>query len=396
MSVPSRHFVLVIHALSGGGAERVMVEMAGHWVARGDRVTIVTLDEGQRDVYVCDPRVERIALNVLGQSHGIGHALVQNWRRVRSLRAAIRQADPDGIVAFTEQINVLTLLANWGRATPVIIGERTDPRFHPVPRIWSWLRRRCYWACSAAVVQNEAVRAWLQPLVGRAPVVTIPNYVQRPSVTEWESAQQIRRQRQAGQRVLIAAGRLAEEKRFDFLIDAFSAVELEVRKDWELQIYGEGPCRSALASQIEQLGVGEQVRLCGWTSELGTQLAAADLFALTSRYEGFPNVLLEAMVRGLAVVCSDCPSGPTEIIRHGRDGLLLPVEDRKEWTATLTRLFQSEPLRNQLGHEALAVAERFNPDRFYARWETLFQQTGIPGALAQATVNEGRRPSLRQ
>ena len=374
-----RRLVLVIHALTGGGAERVMVEMAGHWAAQGDRVTLITLDDGSRDAYPCDERVHRVKLNLMAESRGIGQALWWNWRRVRRLRDTFRAEQPDWIVAFTEQINVLTLLANFGRVTPVIIGERTDPRFHPVPRVWNWLRHRCYHLCAAAVVQNESVRGWLQPVVGRAPVVTIANFVTLPTGLQAEqeaaAAWRLRRARPAHQRVWIAAGRLAPEKRFDFLIDVFADIPPQDRQDWQLQIYGEGPERAALAAQIAARGVGSQVLLAGWTEDLGARLAAADLFALSSRYEGFPNVLLEAMVRGLPVVCSACPSGPVEIIRDGWDGLLLPVEDRTAWTATLTRLFAEPSLRDQLGQRAREVAERFHPNRFFARWEALLAQT---------------------
>lgn len=145
-------------------------------------------------------------------------------------------------------------------------------------------------------------------------------------------------------KVVVAIGRLREQKGFDLLIPAFSHV-VAVRPDWTLRIYGEGSERQALQQLIRDCGLQDHVVLAGWSTSIGEELGQASLFALSSRSEGFPMVLLEAMSKGLPVVSYDCPYGPREIISHGRDGLLVPAQDVAGLAAALLELIGDDARR---------------------------------------------------
>ncbi len=353
----ARRITLIIHSLNGGGAEHSAALVANAWAAAGDEVTLITLDSVDHDLYPLAPSVWRVGLHAMSHSRGLTQALWSNVRRLWALRAAIRASQAEHIVSFTEKMNVLSILAAPGNS--VIACERTDPRRHAIGRVWSILRRVTYRRARAIVVQTRGVGDFVQRLVPHVPIHVIPNAVHA-------NDQELPRQQ-----VIVGLGRLAHEKGFDLLIEAF-AILADRHPNWYVVIYGEGPERAALQLRIERHGLGDRITLPGWTDEPQQVLASAQIFVLPSRYEGFPNGLLEAMAAGLAVVSFDCDSGPREIIRHNQDGWLVPPESVDELAEALGRLLSDEELRRRLAEGARSVMERFSVERHLAGWERVF------------------------
>jgi glycosyltransferase involved in cell wall biosynthesis len=161
-------------------------------------------------------------------------------------------------------------------------------------------------------------------------------------------------------------GRLGPEKGFDWLIEAYAQLSATF-PDWHLIIYGEGQERPRLEALIREKGLEERIRLPGIEQHPEQALPHADVFVVSSRYEGFSMVLAETMAMGLPVVSFAC-SGPLEIVRDGVDGLLAPPGDVAALAATLARLMRDETLRRRLAQEAVAVADRFAPERILGLW----------------------------
>jgi glycosyltransferase involved in cell wall biosynthesis len=176
-------------------------------------------------------------------------------------------------------------------------------------------------------------------------------------------------------------GRLSPEKGFDLLIRAFAQVAAS-HPDWSLQILGEGEHRPALEALVHAFQLGDRVRLPGWVDQPESLLQQAALFVLSSRYEGFPNALLEAMASGLTCISFDCDSGPVEIIRHEVDGLLVPAEDTDALARALERLMADEALRVRLALEATTVVARFGYDGVLEQWDRLVDAAGPSDRLA--------------
>jgi glycosyltransferase involved in cell wall biosynthesis len=145
--------------------------------------------------------------------------------------------------------------------------------------------------------------------------------------------------------------------------------------DWRLHIYGHGEQRAALAGLIAEHGLGERVHLMGFTQDFRSVLENASIYAMSSRAEGFPMVLLEAMSTGLPLVSFDCPRGPGEIIDDGKNGRLVPNGDEPGFTAALLELIGDAELRKRLGARALEDSRQYEMDRVVAHWETLFERT---------------------
>ena len=143
--------------------------------------------------------------------------------------------------------------------------------------------------------------------------------------------------------------------------------------DWTLRIYGSGPERAAL----ERAAAGLPVELPGRTGRLGAALAAGSLFALSSRWEGFGLVLVEAMGKGLPVVSFDCPRGPSDIVGHGEDGLLVPPEDVGALTAALLELIEDPVRRARMGAAARATARRYEPAGIVPRWDAMLRDLQV-------------------
>jgi glycosyltransferase involved in cell wall biosynthesis len=180
---------------------------------------------------------------------------------------------------------------------------------------------------------------------------------------------------------------LSVEKGFDVLVAAFAEVAAE-HPQWQLEIAGEGPERAALERLIDQHHLDDQARLVGWLEDPSELLRRASIFALSSRYEGFPVSLLEAMAEGVPVVCADCDSGPREIVRHQIDGLLVPPEDPGALAQALKRLVVDHALRQAMATAASDVVERFSLERFAERWEEVLE-----GAIHPAGSNVTSRQS---
>jgi len=354
--------LLAVSSLSAGGSERVISQIANLWAEKGWKIAVLTFAIDQKDQYTLDPRVERVVLDLLWDS-------ANNWQTVRSiirrsqlLRSAILRFKPDVVVSFLEQVNIRILAALLGTGVPTIVSERTDPREHEVGPGWRLARRVLYPLADIVVVQTDSVAAWARRFLPDRKVQVIPNFV--PALPPETSADQ------RNSNELLAVGRLSRVKGLDLLLRAFAVSGLK-GTGGRLTILGEGPERAFLESLAGELGITEAVSLPGIVQDPERWMAQCALFVLPSRYEGFPNALLEAMAMGCAVVAADCPSGPRELVLDGENGLLVPPENIEALAAALKTLMGDAALRRRLGERAVSVRQRFAREAIIERWESL-------------------------
>ena len=366
---------LVIHSLDCGGAQRVLTALANWWTRAGHTVTILALCDSRRpSFFPLDARVSVEWLDVMRGSRHVLAALANNFVRVRTLRAALRRSRPDLVLSFLATVNVLVLLAAAGRGVPVIVSERSNPKLAPLPCAWRRLRRWLYPQADAVVVQTRRGADWF-PAGLQSRIVVIPNATGHPGAAAPGGGEP------SGRRMVLGVGRLGHEKGFDLLVRAFAQAARN-RPDWELVVAGEGPEKARLTALAEASGVAGRLRLPGRRTDIWPLYHAAHIFVLPSRFEGFPNALLEAMAAGLPALAADCATGPREIIRDGHDGLLVPAEDAAALAEALARLMGDADLRSRLGAAATAVVDRFGADTIQARWDTLVADVAGPGGAA--------------
>jgi glycosyltransferase involved in cell wall biosynthesis len=367
---------LVIPSLGPGGAERVLSLLATEWARRNHRVVLVTLTPCGEDFFRVGRRVQRVGLGLASRPGGL-RWITLNAARIRELRHVISSSQPDVVVSFLDAANLLTLLASIGSRVPVIISQRTDPHVHPIKPSHRALRRLLYRRATAVVVQTPAVAGWASTLTHSERVLVIPNPV--AVVDRDASVERLP--------IVASIGRLDKPKGFDLLLEAFARIA-DAHPAWGLRIAGTGPEERRLIEQSIELGIDDRVRFCGLVTDTRRLLLESSLFVLSSRSEGFPNVVLEAMASGLPVVACDCSPGLRALVRNGTHGVLVPPDDADSLVEAIGRLMGNEHERRRLASAGIEHVRKFEVSSIADEWEALFNRVvSSPGsAIEQATV----------
>lgn len=364
--------VFLVSSLGAGGAERVAITLCNEWARRGYVVTLVaTFSGGNAAPYysVCDA-IDVISLASLVDSRE--KTITSSLQRLFVLRRIITRTQADVVVSFLPNVNIAAIVATSFIGVPVVISERRDPVSQPGSWIWELACATFYRYADAVVVQTSSVKESVSHVYSPLKrVICIPNPLPQGI------AQYTRTDKKRIRRVLLSVGRLVETKQVEHSVMAFASLAKR-HGDWDLHVYGDGPMHTELAALVTELGLHERVLLMGNTTEPWNAMVNADAFVMTSRCEGFPNALLEAMSVGLPCVVYDCPSGPREISGGGTNALLIPLNDRASLAEGLERLFKDASFRHDLGARAKAsVMARYDLYSVLREWDEVFRQVGV-------------------
>jgi GalNAc-alpha-(1->4)-GalNAc-alpha-(1->3)-diNAcBac-PP-undecaprenol alpha-1,4-N-acetyl-D-galactosaminyltransferase len=285
-------------------------------------------------------------------------------RRVGRLRRKLKATKPDAVLSFLTQTNILTVLATRGLNTRTVISERNDPRLQRHrPRV-ELMRRLVYRQADIVTANSRGALTALEPFVPKRKLAFLPNPLMPPASTEIASLQAP---------TIVTVGRLVEQKGIDVLLAAW-AQSTEHLPEWRLAIVGDGPLRDTLQARSRELGIEGSVDWHGHLADPFPLLRASKFFVMTSRFEGTPNALLEAMACGLPGIVSDASPGPCELVGMDESaGLIVPVEGATETAAAIVRLAREEPLRRRLAASARERAHEHEPDRALKVWLQLLR-----------------------
>ncbi|MBT2234555.1 glycosyltransferase family 4 protein [Nonomuraea sp. NEAU-A123] len=371
---------LLLHAYGQGGTIRTVITQANAMAALGHEVEIASaVRRKDKPRFHVDPRVTLVPL--ADQRDGVpadslGRKL---WRRMRGKIVPFGEFAAD---YFTERVEkavidyvsgleggilvttrpALNLIS--ARRTPksVICVAQDHMNLGAYPDTIKREIARYYGRFDAIVVLTKTNQVEYRILLPGTPIVRIPNAV--------HATGQVSKQVNP---VVVAAGRLVKQKGFDLLIPAFQKAA-ERHPDWRLRVYGGGPRKAELGALISELGLEDRVQLMGRTDRMDEKLAGASIYALSSRFEGLPMVMIEAMGHGLPVAAFDCPTGPADVLTSGKDGLLVPSEDIGGLARALDRLMSDKALRLRMGAAARRTAGNYEADSVMPLWEDLFAE----------------------
>lgn len=363
------------HAWGFGGTIRTTLTLSGALARAGHDVQIVSvlrrrerpffaLPEGVAVRALEDRRAPTRAARALGRLPSLlihpedyAYPWCSLWTDVQLLRG-LRALRGGTLVATRPALNLLA--ARLVHPSVTVIGQEHLNFGAHRPRLAAEIRRHYGRLDALTVLSTDDRRDYGALLGGR--VRQVPNPVEELDGGVSDGSAE----------VVVAAGRLNTQKGFDLLIDAWRPVA-ERHPGWALRIYGSGPMRE----ELERRAAGLPVELAGRTDRLGAAMAAGSLFALSSRWEGFGLVLVEAMGKGLPVVSFDCPRGPSDIVTDGEDGRLVPPEDVPGLTAALLELIEDPERRARMAAAARATARRYEPAAIVPHWDAMLRDLRV-------------------
>lgn len=386
----AKRLTFVVDSLACGGVARAVVSLAHGLLQRGYRVSVISFTPADRDFFSLPEGVHRYVLEpVRGRSGPWLKLLSTAHATMRRLKIAIDATHPDVVIAHAPRPNVMTLLAMLRSPYPVIVTEHGDVATRPSSgkpwlwRKWVWyrLRRYCYARAEKVVSVSAAIDrnvAWL-PKERRAIIHNPFSAVDSSSIPAPLPAGA-----SPERPWLISLGRLSHAKGYDILIEAFATIARQFPQ-WQLVVVGDGALRESLERQAAPLG--DQIVFAGAIPNPFTLLRQAQLFVMASRYEGFPMAHGEALMCGLPVIATDCPSGTRqsfgsdrdsggvrELIRDGIDGILVAPQDAAALAKAMATCMADAALRERLARAAPLGVARFSHESILDTWQGLFNE----------------------
>lgn len=353
-----KKIVLYIDNMNRGGAQRVMGNLAEHFLSKQIKVILVNdypPDEGVLNYNLSD-QIERVYL----RDSYTKSPVVNNYYRLKKLRKLIKDEKPDVVLSFLGGPNIRMLISTMGIKVKKMVSVRNDPnKEYGQNRIKRAFVRRLFEQASGCVFQTEdAAKYFTEDVRNKSTIIYNPVAEKFFETSLSDSRQNV-----------ITVGRLNLQKNHFLLIDAFARIA-DVFPEMNLIIYGEGPLREQLETYISGKKLENRVSMPGNVSNVEEVLRKAKVFVLSSDYEGMPNALMEAMTVGLPCISTDCPcGGPRMLIQNEGQGILIPCKDEDKMVDALKTVLSSDELQTMLGENAKNRASDFMSEKVLGQWD---------------------------
>lgn len=362
MDLCKKKIIFVTSSLTGGGAERVMAILASKCSELGAKVTLVALREKEH-VYSISDKV-----NFIQMKSKYKNPILKAIERCINLRRIFKESDSNTIISFLPINTLYTMISKCGLNKKLIISERGDPNisiFAPnlsfKDRIGVLLFRkmRMYNLADWVVFQTPDAQSYYGKRVQRKSCIIVNplDTISLPNRYKGERS-----------KVIVAAGRLSDEKNFSMLINAFNKFN-KIYSDYKLIIYGEGKLRQELESQIKKYNLEEYVSMPGFTGNLANKINNVSMYISTSNHEGISNSMLEALGMGVPTIATDCPIGGSRMfVRTDETGILIPMNDEKALVESMVKIASNLSYREQISLGAETLRKQLSSKDISLKW----------------------------
>lgn len=342
-----QRLMIFIGSMNRGGAERVISHISKYYVEKRNWSVDIVMLLHSRCEYELASGINIIDIH---SDKGIKKGILTVLKRIKK---TVNERNPDVILSFAGNINMLVGLALGKSKIPVIMSERNDPSVQITNIINRKLIDRAYRNASCVVFQTERVKGMYSKDIQNHSVI-VPNPI---SVSCTRNTTQHR---------IVTAGRLKDQKNHKMLINAFATV-VKKHPEYELDIYGKGELKNQLQEQIEELSLANKVHLKGSSVHLHEDIQNAEIFVLSSNFEGLSNALLEAMLMGFPVISTNC-AGSDEYIENDENGLLVPIKDEQTMIVALNQMIENNDKREKMGVSARNSVSHLKVDNIMEKW----------------------------
>ncbi len=408
-----KHIAMYIGSLNKGGAERVMVNLAEYFCIRGYRVTLITTyladdeyeaphgnwsltdKEGLVKTAVLNPEdelkyvylkkedketsesaedsvsgIDRVFTALMPEERG---GRIANFRRrIGKLRKTFKELNPDIILSFLGKNNVMAINAAKGLEIPVVVSVRSNPSREYGSKGLNFSMNMLFPKAAGVVVQTTGAKEYFKESIQKKcrilPNSIHPDFISRELVP-FENRT----------KTIVSVGRLDDNKNQILLIKAFGKIA-DKHSEYRLVIYGDGPSRSKFTDEAKSLGLlDKSIFFMGNVSGVADKIKDSEIFVLSSKQEGMPNALIEAMALGLCCISTDCPcGGPKDLINTKENGILIPMgsEDAmvESLSKALSEVIEDRELAKKMSEAAVSVREEYSPDKINLMWEEYFEK----------------------
>ncbi len=354
----NKEIILAGSILGQGGVGKILSFVADNLLKNGFIVTVLSLRNEERPSFLPD-KAHFISL----QKEKSNNRLLRRAEELCNLRKCLRKYKPFVICTFGSEPSVMVRLATVGfKNTTVISAERSDP--YTLPKFWKIMSSWAYKHSDYCVFQLEKQRDFYGEKVRKKSFV-IPNaFIPKES----DGGTVVER------KVVVSAGRFVYQKGYDTLIRAFAKVS-KTHPDYTLELYGGGEEKELYEQIIREEGIEGKVKLFDYVKDVESVIAGCSAFVLSSRFEGIPNVLIEAMSVGVPAVATDCtPGGPAFLTDNGKRGLLVQVDDVDAMADAICKILESPKLSEQLSEAGKEICSLFEEKSIAKQWVDMFTQ----------------------